>query len=812
MPKPRVWSSPAVKGKTYPLPKKRRPLKRILPLLLIAVVLATCYCYSLLISSEPPDSDQSERSISSGLDRDRGRIRGSGKGKIENTSYVAESLEDEWSGYGLGNHGLESTRTNATYGGAIGGVNSATRRVRLQGGWKERRQRTRALRMQLEARLQAEADEGEWGAGEGEAEGEGGDGSRRGEGKGGERGGRGGRGAAERGGKAGRGGDSLGALRSGMAKSRFAYVFIVHSSSLLRPAIVAAQALRFSRTPHDLLLLLSSSVPRQPSTLPLPLLLRHFTAVIPLPANHLQGAAVAANPLLVANPGGGGVAGWGGSGGGAGGAAGDGLGTNQGAGMAGGGSPVEGYRKLHVWRLVEYEWVLYLDVDVLITRNLDHLFPSNADNGSSTFSSNSSNSGGGGSSNSSSSGMSNKGAGRVEPADSPSPDTTSPHRQPCPEPLAAAPDVYEADRFNAGVLLVRPSLAVFRQIVRRAKVVAAAVAARAGAMPNDQSHPSCRLPFTTNAILHFPLPSYQPPSWLHHLTHPLPPLPPCPLSSCGLPSLLPFSASPPLRPHQQDFLNSVFRHWFQSHPSCRLPFTSNAILHFPLPWYQPPSWLHPPCGPDCAPLHLGPVHTVHFANPWFKPWLFLNTPLDQLIPGSQELGFKGAGNRVAAGSAASNAAAGAAGSAATGAATAVAAGSAAATTSNSSSCACGCATTPESSPHRSSSPSIPTHPLLSGPLPYLSEADRAWGFCSVWCRAWLALYWSLQQGEWAAPLGEGAHCGGQGQGQGEGKGMEGESGGMGEGKGERTAEGKSEGNGEGKGRLGRGLKGWAGEQ
>ncbi|CAI5526688.1 unnamed protein product [Closterium sp. Naga37s-1] len=403
-------------------------------------------------------------------------------------------------------------------------------------------------------------------------------------------------------------------------------------SSFLRPAIVAAQALRFSRTPHDLLLLLSSSVPRQPSTLPLPLLLRHFTAVIPLPANHLQGAAVAANPLLVANPGGGGVAGWGGSGGGAGGAAGDGLGTNQGAGMAGGGSPVEGYRKLHVWRLVEYEWVLYLDVDVLITRNLDHLFPSNADNGSSTFSSNSSISGGGGSSSSSSSsssGMSNKGAGRVEPSDSPSPDTTSPHRQPCPEPLAAAPDVYEADRFNAGVLLVRPSLAVFRQIVRRAKVVAVAVAARAGAMPNDQ-----------------------------------------------------------------DFLNSVFRHWFQSHPSCRLPFTSNAILHFPLPWYQPPSWLHPPCGPDCAPLHLGPVHTVHFANPWFKPWLFLNTPLDQLIPGSQELGFKGAGNRVAAGSAASNAAAGAAagaaGSAATGAATAVAAGSAAAaTTSNSSSCACG---------------------------------------------------------------------------------------------------------------------------
>ncbi|CAI5462933.1 unnamed protein product [Closterium sp. Yama58-4] len=341
----------------------------------------------------------------------------------------------------------------------------------------------------------------------------------------------------------------------------------------LRPAIVAAQALRFSRTPHDLLLLLSSSVPRQPSTLPLPLLLRHFTAVIPLPANHLQGATVAANPLLVAGPGGAGAAGGRGSGGGTGWAAGDGLEGNQGTGMAGGGSPVEGYRKLHVWRLVEYDWVLYLDVDVLITRNLDHLFPSNAEDGSSTISSNSS--GSSGSSSSSSRSRSSKGAGKVDS----SPDTTSPHRQPCPEPLAAAPDVYEADRFNAGVLLVRPSLAVFRQIVRRAKVVAAAVAARAGAMPNDQ-----------------------------------------------------------------DFLNSVFRHWFKSHPSCRLSFTTNAILHFPLPWYQPPSWLHPPCGPDCAPLHLGPVHTVHFANPWFKPWLFLNTPLDQLIPGSHELGFKGAVN------------------------------------------------------------------------------------------------------------------------------------------------------------------------
>ncbi|CAI5525495.1 unnamed protein product, partial [Closterium sp. Naga37s-1] len=472
------------------------------------------------------------------------------------------------------------------------------------------------------------------------------------------------------------------------------------------------------------------TIPHFPSSPRYPIQPQHLSAppsntVIPLPANHLQGAAVAANPLLVANPGGGWAAGGGGSGGGAGGAAGDGLGTNQGTGMAGVGSPVEGYRKLHVWRLEEYDWVLYLDVDVLITRNLDHLFPSNADNGSSTFSSNSSNSGGGGSSSSSSSssGMSNKGAGRVEPSGSPSPDTTSPHRQPCPEPLAAAPDVYEADRFNAGVLLVRPSLSVFRQIVRRAKVVAAAVAARAGAMPNDQhwslgmvghrvfrqivrrakvvaaavaaragampndqhgslgmaghrvfrqivrrakvvaaavaaragampndqlsmmlfyhcyhthpscsspcshfpsfwpmspptthappphtppcrpmsflplpappaassppsqdflnsvfrhwfkSHPSCRLPFTSNAILHFPLPWYQPPSF---------PRPPC--------SLSPPPAAP--SPHQQDFLNSVFRHLYKSHPSCRLPFTTNAILHFPLPWYQHPSWLH----------------------------------------------------------------------------------------------------------------------------------------------------------------------------------------------------------------------------
>lgn len=73
-----------------------------------------------------------------------------------------------------------------------------------------------------------------------------------------------------------------------------------------------------------------------------------------------------------------------------------------------------GYTKLHLWKLTEFHKVVYIDCDCLVTENIDELF--------------------------------------LRPG------------KPCP---AAAPDVFPPDRFNAGVLVVEPSSAVFADMMSR---------------------------------------------------------------------------------------------------------------------------------------------------------------------------------------------------------------------------------------------------------------------------------------------------------------------------------------------------------
>ena len=72
------------------------------------------------------------------------------------------------------------------------------------------------------------------------------------------------------------------------------------------------------------------------------------------------------------------------------------------------------YTKLHIWSLVEYSQVFYIDADCMVCEPLDHMFDA------------------------------------YKSTD-----------------LAASPDVFPPDHFNAGVLLIRPSMAVFQELLRR---------------------------------------------------------------------------------------------------------------------------------------------------------------------------------------------------------------------------------------------------------------------------------------------------------------------------------------------------------
>lgn len=72
-----------------------------------------------------------------------------------------------------------------------------------------------------------------------------------------------------------------------------------------------------------------------------------------------------------------------------------------------------GFTKLRIWELTQFERVVYLDADCLVLEDLQELFALEAD-------------------------------------------------------FAAAPDVFPPDRFNAGVLLVRPNLELFDDLVQQA--------------------------------------------------------------------------------------------------------------------------------------------------------------------------------------------------------------------------------------------------------------------------------------------------------------------------------------------------------
>ena len=70
-----------------------------------------------------------------------------------------------------------------------------------------------------------------------------------------------------------------------------------------------------------------------------------------------------------------------------------------------------GYTKLHVWNLIEFKKIVYIDADTLVLENVDELF-----------------------------------------------------ERPCP---AAAPDTFPPDRFNAGVMVVRPDETTFKDMMSK---------------------------------------------------------------------------------------------------------------------------------------------------------------------------------------------------------------------------------------------------------------------------------------------------------------------------------------------------------
>ena len=68
------------------------------------------------------------------------------------------------------------------------------------------------------------------------------------------------------------------------------------------------------------------------------------------------------------------------------------------------------YTKLHIWTLIQYEKVFYIDADCIVMDDLSEIFKLNTD-------------------------------------------------------FAAAPDVFPPDCFNAGVLLIKPNLQLFKDLL-----------------------------------------------------------------------------------------------------------------------------------------------------------------------------------------------------------------------------------------------------------------------------------------------------------------------------------------------------------
>lgn len=113
-----------------------------------------------------------------------------------------------------------------------------------------------------------------------------------------------------------------------------------------------------------------------------------------------------------------------------------------------------GLTKLHIWRLVAFEKVVYIDADCLVVSNVDNLFEE--------------------------------------------------YTLPSSFPLAAAPDIFPPDRFNAGVLVISPSEEMFNTLVAKIPSTYSYDNGDTGFLnacfPDWYSSSShCRLPFRYNA-------------------------------------------------------------------------------------------------------------------------------------------------------------------------------------------------------------------------------------------------------------------------------------------------------------------------
>ncbi|CAI5992208.1 unnamed protein product [Closterium sp. NIES-65] len=189
----------------------------------------------------------------------------------------------------------------------------------------------------------------------------------------------------------------------------FAYVTLITGKNLVASAIVFAQALRATRTPHHIVLMIAdggemSSVPPQ--------LHDFFDAVIRVE--------------WIPNP-----------------------------------FKAIFFTKFHVWRMVEFAKVVYLDVDTLPLANVDHLFE------------------------------------RPE--------------------ITGAPGFFLVNQFNAGIMVVKPSLATYDALLRSIDVIGSVDRGDQGFLnafftnyPNQTT--SHRLDYRYNAMLTYP-DQYPPPPW-----------------------------------------------------------------------------------------------------------------------------------------------------------------------------------------------------------------------------------------------------------------------------------------------------------
>lgn len=122
---------------------------------------------------------------------------------------------------------------------------------------------------------------------------------------------------------------------------------------------------------------------------------------------------------------------------------------------------VKGFNKLNAWLLTDYAKVVYIDVDTMVLTNLDHLFAH-------------------------------------------------------PEP-AAVPDVYMSGKFNSGLLVIKPSKAIYTDMMSKLDILPSYNKGDQGFLNSYFSGwfempPAHRLPARYNSVFLFPT-HYHPPPW-----------------------------------------------------------------------------------------------------------------------------------------------------------------------------------------------------------------------------------------------------------------------------------------------------------